>query len=252
MTANSSPRTAVITGGGSGLGRETAHAFADQGWNVLVVGRTESTLLETAKDRPGIETLAADVTDPQAPEQIVAAARRAFGRVDVLVNNAAMLGAGELAGVEREQAERQIGANLIAPIMLARYALDALTETRGTIVNISSAGSTGSRAWPAMSLYGAAKTGLDFLTRTWAVELAPRGIRVLGVAPGVVDTRSGPQMGLTDEQYDGFLTQIAERTPLGRVGRPDEIAWLVTQLCRPEAGYLTGVVIAADGALSLT
>jgi nogalaviketone/aklaviketone reductase len=242
----------IVTGGGSGLGRAIAQAYAAQGARVLVVGRTESALLETAKEYDSISALAADITDPDVPPLIVDRALREFGRVDVLVNNAAALGYRMLAGTDREYAAAVTGTNLLAPIFITQCALDALEASGGTVVNLSSAGSLGIRSWPSNGLYGATKAALDFLTRTWAVELAPRGIRVISVAPGVVDTRSGERMGLSNEEYDGFLQQIAARTPAGRVGNPEEIAWWITQLTRPEAKFATGMVLPIDGALSLT
>ncbi|MFP3961848.1 SDR family oxidoreductase [Actinomadura fulvescens] len=246
------PRAVIVTGGGTGIGRATARAFAERGDGVLVVGRTESALIETAKDHDTIRVLTADVTDPDGPRLVVDAALREFGRIDVLVNNAAALGYRPLAQVDRELVDTQLGTNLIAPILLTRYALDALEAAGGTVVNVSTAGSLGMRSWPDNGVYGAAKVALDFLTRTWAVELAPRGIRVVAVAPGVIDTRSAPRMGLSEEAYDGFLEQIATRTPLGRVGTPEEIAWWITQLTLPQAAYLTGAVVPVDGGLSLT
>lgn len=245
-------RAVIVTGGGTGIGRATAHAFAERGTGVLVVGRTESTLVETAKDHDLIRVLAADITEPAAPELVVDTALREFGRIDVLVNNAAVLGYRPLAQVDRELVDAQIGTNLIAPILLVRSALNALEASGGTVVNVSTAGSFGTRSWPDNGVYGAAKAALDFLTRTWGVELAPRGIRVVGVAPGVIDTRSGPRMGLSEEGYEDFLRRIGTRTPLGRVGDPAEIAWWIVELTRREAGYATGVVLPIDGGLSLT
>lgn len=242
----------IVTGAGTGIGRATAHAFAAQGADVLVVGRTEDSLLETAKEHDNIRVLVADLLDAETPQRVVETALREFGRLDVLVNNAATLGYRPLAHTDQALIEAQVGANLVAPVRLTRCALDPLADQGGVVVNLSTAGSLGLRSWPDNGLYGATKVALDFLTRTWAVELAPRGIRVVGVAPGVIDTRSGPRMGISDEQYDSFLADIAGRTPAGRVGRPEEIAWWITQLTRPEASYLTGVVVPVDGGLSLT
>lgn len=242
----------MITGGGGGIGRAAAHAFAEAGAGVLVVGRTESSLIETAKGHDTIGVLTADVTDADAPDLIVDAAIREFGRLDVLVNNAAALGLGTLAGLDVDRARTQLDTNLLAPIRLTARAVPALEAARGTVVNISSAGSLGSRSWPGNGVYGAAKVALDFLTRTWAVELAPLGIRVVALAPGVTDTGFGPRAGMTDEQYQGLLRQMAAQAPAGRVGTPEEVAWWITQLVRPDAGYVTGTVLAVDGGLSLT
>ncbi|MEU3353129.1 SDR family oxidoreductase [Streptomyces sp. NPDC037389] len=248
----STTRGVVVTGAGTGIGRATARAFAEQGAGVLVVGRTGATLAGTAEGLPGVTTLTIDITDPKAPELVVGTALRAFGRLDVLVNNAAAMGYRPLATLDRRSAEEQLRTNLLAPVLLTRRALDALAEHGGTVVNVGSSGALGLRSWPDNGLYGATKAALDFLTRTWAVELAPRGIRVVGVAPGVVDTGAGARMGLTEEQYAGFLREIGTRVPSGRVGRPEEIAWWITRLTRPEAAYANGVVLPVDGGLSLT
>ncbi|MEV7559740.1 SDR family oxidoreductase [Streptomyces sp. NPDC089795] len=245
-------KAVVVTGGGTGIGAATARAFAEDGANVLIVGRSEMTLKETADGHERIHVLAADIHDRDAPQLIVETALNAFGRLDVLVNNAAVTGFAPLDGLERDSVHTQLGTNLIAPVFLTQAALDALEATKGTVVNVSSAGSLGRRAWPENSVYGMAKVALDFLTRTWAVELAPRGIRSVGIAPGVVDTGVGVRAGMPEEAYRGFLRQTAERIPSGRVGRPEDIAWWIVQLTRPEAAYANGTVLAVDGALSVT
>ncbi|MGA5035554.1 SDR family NAD(P)-dependent oxidoreductase [Streptomyces capoamus] len=247
------PRGVIVTGGGTGIGRATARAFADRGDRVLVVGRTAATLAGTAEGHPGISVLAADLTAPDAPRAVTEAALDSCGRIDVLVNNAASGGFAALADVQPKAARDQLDSNLLAPLLLTRQTLDALAaDGGGTVLNIGSAGALGRRAWPENGVYGAAKAGLDFLTRTWAVELAPRGIRVLGLAPGVIDTGIGERSGMPPEAYAGFLREIATRVPLGRVGRPEDIAWWAVQLTDPRAAYATGAVLAVDGGLSLT
>ncbi|MEU4584496.1 SDR family oxidoreductase [Kitasatospora aureofaciens] len=241
----------IVTGGGTGIGAASARAFAEDGARVLVVGRTEARLKETAAGHERIRTLVADVDDQDAPRLIVERALEEFGRIDVLVNNAAVTGFVALDGLERDTVRAQLGTNLLAPVFLTQAALGALEETRGVVVNVSSAGSLGRRAWPQNSVYGMAKVALDFLTRTWAVELAPRGIRCVGVAPGVVDTGLGVRAGMPEEAYRDFLEQMAGRIPSGRVGRPEEIAWWIVQLARSEAAYANGTVLAVDGALSV-
>ncbi|MGH3799275.1 MAG: SDR family NAD(P)-dependent oxidoreductase [Pseudonocardiaceae bacterium] len=245
------PRAVIVTGGGTGIGRATAHAFAHQGAGVLVVGRDESTLAEAAKDHDTIRVLSADISRPDVPRLVVDTALREFGRIDVLVNNAAGCRYSTLAETDRESVEAQLSTNLVAPIFLTQQALDALEATGGTVVNVSTAGSLGMRSWPGNGLYGAGKVAIDFLTRTWAVELAPRGIRLVGVAPGVIDTGMGLRMGMSGEQYGQFLAEMSTRTPTGRVGTADEIAWWIMQLTHPNAAYATGVVLPVDGGLSL-
>ncbi|MEW2353521.1 SDR family oxidoreductase [Spirillospora sp. NPDC029432] len=246
------PPVVIVTGGGTGIGRSTARAFADEGARVLIVGRSRSTLDECAKGYDDIHPVVADITDPNSPARIVRAALDGFGRIDVLVNNAAVGRFGGLADIDRETVEAMFGTNLFAPILLAQQALDALEATRGVVVNVGTAGALGLRSWPDNALYGASKAALDFLTRSWAVELAPRGIRVVGVAPGIVNTGVGVRAGMSPEAYDGFLEHMRARIPSGRIARPEEIAWWITRLAGPEAEYVNGTVLALDGALSVT
>ncbi|MEU4711937.1 SDR family oxidoreductase [Nocardia salmonicida] len=244
-------RSVIVTGGGSGIGRATARAFADRGDRVLVVGRTESTLMETAKGYPAIHVLAVDITEPGAPNLIVATALRDFGRIDVLVNNASFATAAPLAEVDLALADQQFAVNVRAPTALTQRALGALAESRGVVVNLSTAGSLGLRSWPSMSIYGASKVALDFLTRTWAVELAPRGIRVVAIAPGVTETETVGRMSKSPEEYSRFVAAMEAHTPLGRIAQPEEIAWWIVQVTQRQAGYATGTVLAVDGGASI-
>ncbi|MCX4457457.1 SDR family oxidoreductase [Streptomyces sp. NBC_01340] len=238
-------QSVVVTGGGSGIGRATARAFAAQGAHVLVVGRTEESLAETAEGQPRIRRLVADLVDRDAPERIVAAALDATGRIDVLINNAAVPWRARLGEIDRERTERQVATNLLGPLFLTQSATPHMPPG-ATVINISSNPPT--RGWPANSVYGSTKVGLDFLTLTWAVELAPRGIRVVSVAPGptVTPALAEARSGLPPEQQSDF-----SRVPLGRPARPEEIAWWITEVTRPEAGYLTGAILRVDGGLSV-
>ncbi|WP_328746840.1 SDR family NAD(P)-dependent oxidoreductase [Streptomyces sp. NBC_00285] len=244
-------RTVVVTGGGSGIGRATARAFAMEGAHVLVVGRTPGPLRETAGEQPTISTLTADITADDGPDTVVTTALERYGRLDVLVNNAALGVHSTLDDLDTATLDVQLATNLRAPFLLTRRALDALSASSGTVVNLSTAGSLGRRAWPGMSVYGATKVALDFLTRTWALEFAPRGVRVVGVAPGVIDTGMATRNGMPAEHYAAFIKDMHDRIPAGRVGTPEEIAWWIVQLASPQAQYANGTVLAVDGALSV-
>ncbi|WP_226899729.1 SDR family NAD(P)-dependent oxidoreductase [Nonomuraea phyllanthi] len=239
----------VITGGGTGIGRATAHRFAAEGAQVLVVGRTAARLEETAAAHPSISTFATDGAAADGPGRIVEAAVRRLGGIDVLVNNAAITRPAALGTIDRRTAEEQIATNLLAPLFLAQAALPHLVPARGTIVNVSS--NPPSYGWPGNSVYGSTKVALDFLTATWAVELAPKGVRVVSVAPGITATPVLAHAGFTPEQIAALGEGLTERIPLGRIAQPDEIAWWIVNVARPEAAYLTGTVVRVDGGLSV-
>ncbi|MGW5665066.1 SDR family NAD(P)-dependent oxidoreductase [Streptomyces sp. NPDC003758] len=248
MDSSTAPRTSrivAVTGAGTGIGRATARAFAAEGAHVLAVGRRAEPLNETAAGHDRITPLAADITADGGPELIVRTALDIYGRLDVLVNNAGIVHSGALGTLTPEMIAPQIATNLIAPIMLAQAALPPLEASGGVIVNVST--SVGQRAWPGSSVYAATKTALELLTRSWAVELAPRGVRVVAVAPGAIDTPIGEHQGLTPERMAAVREWQLAHTPLGRIGRPEEVAWAITRLAAPAASFVTGVVLPVDG-----
>ena len=246
ITAPRSRRIVVVTGAGTGVGRATARVFAAEGAHVAAIGRRNGPLEETAAGHGRITPLAADITAEGEPERIIQAVLETHGRLDVLVNNAAIVRNGSLEEVTPEAVTGQFATNLVAPpLLLAQSALPLLEASGGVIINVST--SVGQRAWPGNSVYAATKTALEVLTRSWAVELAPRGIRVVAVAPGAIVTLIGEHQGLTPERRAAVREWQLANTPLGRIGRPEEVAWAITQLAAPAASFVTGVVLPVDG-----
>ncbi|MEU2119906.1 SDR family oxidoreductase [Streptomyces sp. NPDC016459] len=244
-TAPQSSRIVAVTGAGTGIGRATARAFAAEGAHVVAIGRRAEPLKETGTRHDRITPLVADITAEGEPDRIIRAVLETHGRLDVLVNNAGIVRSGALGTLTPEMITAQLATNLVAPILLAQVALPLLEKSGGVIVNVST--SVGQRAWPGSSVYAATKTALELLTRSWAVELAPRGIRVVAVAPGAIDTPIGEHQGLTPERMAAVREWQLAHTPLARIGRPEEVAWAVTQLAAPAASFITGVVLPVDG-----
>jgi NAD(P)-dependent dehydrogenase (short-subunit alcohol dehydrogenase family) len=246
-----SDKVIILTGGTSGIGRAAALRFAKQGDKVLVTGRRAGPLEGTIAEHSNIAGLVADAASTEDAGRTVAKALELWGRVDALINNA---GAGAILTLADTAADRIMdifSINALGPSLLAAAALPYLRARRGTIINVSS--TFGHKPAAGLSHYAASKAALEHLTRCWALELAPFGIRVNAVAAG--PTESGAltgMMGLTSEQAAAIKEQERARIPLGRRGVPDDVAEWIVRLAGPASDWMTGQVIAIDGGLGLT
>lgn len=245
---------AVVTGATSGIGRAAAERLAGDGFGVVLVGRESGALVEveaTVARIGGFSTrVEIDVTDEEAPTQIVGAALSKFGRIDALINAAGIIGNGAIDGTDDAAWDHMMDINVRAPFRLMRACVPHLTAARGAVVNVSSV--AGLRSFPNILAYAVSKAAVDQLTRCAALELAGRGVRVNAVNPGVVVTELHRRAGMDEEKYAAFLERAKETHPIGRPGRAEEVAELISFLASSRSGWMTGETIAIDGGRHLT
>lgn len=248
MVDDLSDRTAVVTGGNTGIGKATAFGLTAAGANVLITGRNEDRLETVAEQDPDIEHIGADMTNYEYLPRIVERAHDYWGPIDILINNAAANGFTPVGDQSPEFVENMYATNVIGPTLLIEEAASDLKERGGVIINISSIG--GHKVIPGGSTYGGSKAALEQLTRYWAFELAP-DVRVNALAPGAVDTQSLKRMGIPKQQREQMRAQFREDTPLNRLGEPNDIADWVVRLAEPQSSWITGQVVSIDGGASI-
>lgn len=247
-------KVAFVTGATSGIGRACAFAFAEAGAKVVCVGRKEEALreLEQKLRETGSEalTIRADLAREDEAERAVQHAVEVCGGIDVLVNAAGHISSGTVENTSLGAWDDMMNVNVRASFVLMQKALPSLIERRGNIVNISSV--TGLRAFPGVLAYCVSKAALDQLTRCASLELAAKGVRVNAVNPGVVVTQIHKRGGMSEEAYAAFLEHSKSTHPLGRTGRPEEIASLVLYLASEAASWITGATYSIDGGRAQT
>jgi NAD(P)-dependent dehydrogenase (short-subunit alcohol dehydrogenase family) len=232
-------KTVLVTGSTSGIGRAAAERFGRQGAQVIVTGRDETRGREvTAAVEAGGgkgRFIAADLSEPDGAQQLAAQA----GRVDVLVNNAGIFPFGASHEIPIDQVRATLDFNVIAPFTLVAALVPGMLERgSGVIVNVSTM--VASFGNPGMSAYGASKAALELLTKAWAAEYGPQGIRVNAVAPG--PTRTPGVEGAGD-----MIDQLAKTLPLQRPAEAGEIADAIVYLASDDASFVTGAIVPVDG-----
>ncbi len=244
-------KVAIVTGGGSGLGRGIALMFGREGASVVVNGRRPGPLATTAKaitdaggralPVPGDVTLAADV------KRLIQAAVDGFGQLDVLVNNAGIIASRtNVVDCTEEDFRKTVEGNLTSVFLCCKYALPELIKSRGNIINMSSM--AGLKGTPNRAAYGASKGGVSILTRQIAVDYAKHGVRVNAICPAFVETEINREF-LAALRKSGEYEALVRRHPLGSLGEPDDVAHAAVYLASDEARWITGVCLPVDGGM---
>jgi 3-oxoacyl-[acyl-carrier protein] reductase len=238
-------RVALVTGASRGIGRATALALAASGATVVAAARgdhAQGTADEIAAKGGRAEAAAMDVTDAAAIDRTVAGALERHGRIDILVNNAGVTRDQLMLRMKRDDWETVIQTNLTAAFTCVQAVLKPMIKQRaGRIINITSV--VGQAGNPGQANYAASKAGLIGFTKALALEIASRNITVNAVAPGLIDT------DLTRNLAGGAQEDWAERIPMKRLGRPEDVAAAVVFLASDEAAYITGHVLAVNGGM---
>ena len=252
MNEEMTGKRVIVTGASSGIGRATANLFLSAGATVALVGRRESTLADVAQAGPGGRALivTADLSDEKQSESCMAESTDKMGGLDVLINAAGILKGGRIEDTTLGLWDEMMNINLRSVFHLMKLAVPHLERSRGNVVNVSSV--TGPRSFPGVLAYCVSKAGVDHLTRCAALELAPKGVRVNAVNPGVVVTSLHRSGGMSEEAYAAFLEHSKTTHPLGRVGEAEEVASLIYFLASDRASWITGATVNIDGGRALT
>ncbi|XP_050667678.1 uncharacterized protein LOC126967230 [Leptidea sinapis] len=245
-------KVVLITGASSGIGSETAIEFSKLRANVVITGRNKENLnkisdlcQKSSPDNLKPLVVIADMNSESDVANLIKTTIEEFKKLDVLVNNAGVLEAGTIENTSLEQYDRVMSTNVRSPYYLTMLATPYLIESKGNIVNVSSV--TGMRSFPNVLAYCMSKAALDQMTRCVALELAPKGVRVNAVNPGVITTGLHKKGGMSDKEYEEFLQKCAETHALGRAGDAKEVASVIAFLASDGASNITGATLPVDG-----
>jgi NAD(P)-dependent dehydrogenase (short-subunit alcohol dehydrogenase family) len=248
-----SKRISVVTGATSGIGRAVTAELLRQGSTVFGIGRDLEQLDAIAQEfglDGAFQGHVADMTDTDQIDRSVAEIERMFGQVDVLVNAAGILKGGNIENTSLEDWDLMMEINVRSVFYLMQKCVPLLEKVRGNVVNVSSV--TGLRSFPNVLAYCVSKAAVDQLTRCSALELAPKGIRVNAVNPGVTITNLHKRGGMNEKDYEKFLENAKNTHPIGRAGEAKEVADLICFLASDKAGWITGATYSIDGGRALT
>jgi len=244
-------KVAIVTGAGSGIGRAIAILLAKEGASVSALDYVDRTGEETVdiirKDGGTAKFVHADVSTAYDAQDSVKATTEAFGRLDVLVNNAGIEKAGSVVDLSERDWDIILAVTLKGVFLMSKYSIPELVKTHGAIVNIGS--TAGFTSYRGSTAYAASKAGVISLTRTMAIDHAGDGIRANCVCPGAIDTALHQKYlaELNPSVRDDYVSRQIADHPIGRIGKPEEIANAVLFLASPRSSFMTGAALVVDG-----
>jgi NAD(P)-dependent dehydrogenase (short-subunit alcohol dehydrogenase family) len=241
-------KIAVITGGNSGIGLATAKRFVEEGAHVVITGRREKDLKEAAAFiGRNVTTVAGDVSRLKDLDQLYAVVKEKHGHIDILFANAGAGTVAPLAVATEAHFDQTFDVNVKGMFFTVQKALPLFKDGGSIILNSSVSNVLGV---PAFTAYAASKAAVRSFARGWTMELKDRKIRVNSMSPGPIETPALEKAGLTPEQAEQAAAQFVTQVPMGRRGKPEEIAAAVVFLASDESSYITGVDLAVDGGMA--
>jgi NAD(P)-dependent dehydrogenase (short-subunit alcohol dehydrogenase family) len=241
-------KIALVTGGTSGIGLATAKRFVEEGAFVFITGRRQSVLDEAVKEiGRNVTGVVSDAANLGDLDRLYAQIESEKGHLDILFANAGFGSFLPLGEITEEHYDSIFDTNVKGVLFTVQKGLPLLSEGSSIILNASI---TSIKGTPAFSVYSATKAALRSFARTWTLDLKGRGIRVNAISPGTVPTPAYNNLGLTEEQIQGFIADQASNIPLGRVGTPDEIAKAVVFLASDDSSFVNGIELFVDGGMA--
>ena len=240
-------KVAVVTGASKGIGASIAKQLGAEGASVVVnyassKSGADKVVAEITSNGGKAMAVQGDVAKKSDIDRLFAEARKAFGRLDILVNNAGIYAFGPLETVTEEQFHSQFNLNVLGLLLASQKAVELFDSSGGSIINVSSV--VGVSPLPGASVYSASKAAVDAITKSLAKELGPKKIRVNSINPGMIETEGVQAAGFLESD---FRKQVEAQTPLGRIGRPNDVATVAAFLASPDSGWVSGETLMVAG-----
>lgn len=242
-------KIALVTGGNSGMGLETAKLMAEEGAEVIITGRRQKELDDAVKQigYKNVTGIQGDVSSMADLDRLYSSIKASFGKLDILFANAGLGELAPLGNISEDHFDKHFDVNVKGLLFTVQKALPLLQDGSSIILNASIAGSKGMGAF---SVYCATKAAVRSFARSWTVDLKERRIRVNAISPGPIETPIFGKMGLTEEQVKEFGSSVLSQVPMGRMGTSLEIAKTVLFLASDDSSYITGIDLSVDGGMA--